>query len=110
MSVLWHRVIMNQMLTSFDLHLLGEGTHFQAFNKLGAHVIEHDGVSGVHFAVWAPNARASAWSATSTAGTAACIRCARSTESGYWEIFVPDLGAGRSLQVRSPRRRRPHAS
>ena len=45
------------MLTGFDLHLLGEGTHFQAFEKLGSRVIEHDGVSGVHFAVWAPNAR-----------------------------------------------------
>ena len=30
------------MLTSFDLHLLGEGTHFDAFNKLGAHVIESE--------------------------------------------------------------------
>ena len=44
------------MLTSYDLHLLGEGTHFQAFDKLGARVIEHDGQSGVAVAVWGPNA------------------------------------------------------
>ena len=45
------------VLTSFDLHLLGEGTHFQAFEKLGARRITHGIRAGVHFAVWAPNAK-----------------------------------------------------
>ncbi|HUQ88875.1 MAG TPA: hypothetical protein VM096_15065, partial [Vicinamibacterales bacterium] len=45
------------VLTPFDIHLLGEGTHLQAFNKLGAHTITHGIRTGVHFAVWAPNAR-----------------------------------------------------
>src|SRR5688572_31824426 len=38
------------VLTSFDLHLLGEGTHFQAFDKLGARRIRHGVRDGVHFA------------------------------------------------------------
>ena len=82
------------MLTSYDLHLLGEGTHFQAFDKLGARVIEHDGQSGVAFAVWAPNARRinvvgdfNEWD-----GRAHPMR--RLESSGYWELFVPGLAIG----------------
>ncbi len=62
------------VLTDFDLHLFGEGAHFRLYEKLGARVIEHAGIKGVSFAVWAPNAERSASSATSTNGTAAAIR------------------------------------
>src|SRR5437588_8637308 len=41
-----------------DLYLIGEGRHEQIYEKLGAHVIEHEGVSGTAFAVWAPSAQA----------------------------------------------------
>ena len=44
-------------LSEFDLYLLGEGTHYRAYEKLGAHLMERDGRRGVHFAVWAPNAK-----------------------------------------------------
>ena len=44
------------LLTDYDLHLLNEGTHYDAYNRLGAHQREIDGVRGVNFAVWAPNA------------------------------------------------------
>src|SRR5258708_29930158 len=44
-------------LSGYDLHLLGEGTHFRLFERLGAHPLRHEGVDGVRFAVWAPNAR-----------------------------------------------------
>ena len=45
-----------RVLTDFDLHLLSEGTHHRAFEKLGAHRIVQGTTTGVHFAVWAPNA------------------------------------------------------
>ena len=45
------------VLTDFDLHLLGEGTHFRLYEKLGARVLEHASSKGVCFAVWAPNAQ-----------------------------------------------------
>ena len=45
------------MLTDYDLHLLTEGTHLRSYEKLGAHVIEVDGVRGTNFALWAPNAK-----------------------------------------------------
>ncbi len=44
------------LLTDFDLHLLGEGRHWQSYERLGAHLRTIDGVKGVNFAVWAPNA------------------------------------------------------
>ena len=82
------------VLTDFDLHLLGEGTHFQAFDKLGARRITHGIRDGVHFAVWAPNARRvsvvgdfNAWD-----GRVHPMRALR--PGGYWEIFIPDLGIG----------------
>ena len=56
-----------------DDYYIGEGTHLRLFDKLGAHPIGHEGADGVHFAVWAPNARACRWSAISTAGTAAAM-------------------------------------
>ena len=44
-------------LTDFDIHLFGEGNHHRIYENLGAHFIEVEGVKGVYFAVWAPNAR-----------------------------------------------------
>ena len=45
------------LLTEYDLYLSGEGTHYLKYEKQGAHVREINGVRGVHFAVWAPNAQ-----------------------------------------------------
>jgi 1,4-alpha-glucan branching enzyme len=83
-----------QVLTDFDLHLLGEGTHHRAFEKLGAHRVTVGTTTGVHFAVWAPAAdRVSVigdfngWD-----GRVHAMRLL--TPSGIWEIFVPDLPDG----------------
>ncbi len=82
------------MLSDFDLHLIGEGNHFEKYRILGAHVREHEGVHGVGFAVWAPNAaRVSVvgnfnhWD-----GREHQMRV-RGT-SGIWEIFIPGLCEG----------------
>jgi 1,4-alpha-glucan branching enzyme len=82
------------VLTEFDLHLLGEGTHLRNFEKLGAHVVNHEGFRGVHFAVWAPNARRVSvvgnfnhWD-----GRRNPMRVRGS--GGVWEIFIPDLTQG----------------
>ncbi len=82
------------LLTDFDLHLIGEGAHYQKYEKLGAHVREVDGVDGVHFAVWAPNARRVSvvgdfnhWD-----GRVHPMRARGMT--GIWEIFIPGLDEG----------------
>jgi 1,4-alpha-glucan branching enzyme len=77
-----------------DMHLFGEGRHHHAYTFLGAHVHEVDGVCGIRFAVWAPNAeRVSVvgdfndWD-----GRRHGMRVRGG--SGVWELFVPDLGPG----------------
>ena len=45
------------VLGPMDDYYIAEGSHLRLFDKLGAHCIDHEGASGVHFAVWAPNAR-----------------------------------------------------
>jgi 1,4-alpha-glucan branching enzyme len=82
------------ILTDFDIHLLSEGTHLDQYNKLGSHIVRVGDVSGVAFAVWAPNAeRVSVvgnfnhWD-----GRAHPMRIRG--ESGIWEIFIPGLAQG----------------
>src|SRR5690606_6470717 len=45
------------VLGPMDDYYIAEGSHLRLFDKLGAHLIDHEGASGVHFAVWAPNAK-----------------------------------------------------
>ena len=47
-----------RFITEFDQYLFGQGTHYDLYNKLGAHPMTVDGEEGVYFAVWAPNAAA----------------------------------------------------
>ena len=44
------------LFTDHDIYLFKEGTHFRLFEKMGAHLVNKDGVDGVYFSVWAPNA------------------------------------------------------
>ncbi len=83
-----------RVLTDFDLHLLGEGTHHRAFEKLGAHRIVVGSTTGVHFAVWAPNAvRVSViGDFNSWDGRVHAMRLL--APGGIWEIFIPDLPDG----------------
>ncbi len=82
------------VLGQLDIHLLVEGTHLRAFEKLGAHTMTVDGVAGTAFAVWAPNARKvsvvgdfNGWD-----GRRHPMRCRY--ECGVWEIFMPGVGSG----------------
>jgi len=82
------------VLSDFDEYLLGEGTHQRLWQALGAHVMEHEGAQGTHFAVWAPNARRvsvvgdfNAWD-----GRRHVMR--RRGGTGVWEVFIPGAGDG----------------
>ncbi|MCV0396102.1 MAG: 1,4-alpha-glucan branching protein GlgB [Rhizobiaceae bacterium] len=80
------------VLGPMDDYYIAEGSHLRLFDRLGAHVIDHEGASGVHFAVWAPNAKRvsvvglfNGWD-----GRRHVMRLRRDT--GIWEIFVPGIG------------------
>ncbi|TVP66542.1 MAG: 1,4-alpha-glucan branching enzyme, partial [Leptolyngbya sp. LCM1.Bin17] len=84
-------------ITDFDIHLFGEGNHHRIYEKLGSHVAEVEGVSGVYFAVWAPNARNVSvlgdfnhWDGRN--------HQMRRLSNGIWDLFIPTLKAGESYK------------
>ena len=77
-----------------DVWLLGEGRHLRPWEKLGAHPCTLDGVAGVAFAVWAPNARQVALAGDFNLWNSRCHPMRLRLECGVWEIFIPDLPCG----------------
>ena len=83
------------LLTDFDVALFISGKHFRLYEKMGAHIMELNGVTGTYFSVWAPNARDlyvmgdfNNWNKTSHR------LYKRLDESGIWEGFIPETGKG----------------
>ena len=82
------------VLGPVDDHLMGEGAHLRLFDKMGAHLITHEGARGVHFAVWAPNARRVSVVGDFNRWDGRCHLLRRRADTGVWETFVPDIEAG----------------
>jgi 1,4-alpha-glucan branching enzyme len=81
------------IISDFDLHLHSEGTNFEEYNMLGSHLATVEGVEGVRFAVWAPNAIVvsvigdfNGWDTRRNP--------MRARTGGVWEIFIPELQVG----------------
>ncbi len=101
MSSLVHSPVVQHdfsLLTDYDVHLFNEGAHNRLYEKMGAHVVSHNGARGVNFAVWAPDAWAvfvmgdfNGWNKHSHP-----LRTRGS--SGIWEGFLPGLGEGVSYK------------
>ena len=81
----------NFFLTEYDLHLLREGTHWNSYTKLGAHLREVNGQKGVNFAVWAPNASAVSVIGEFNNWNGNAHPMNNNRFSGFWEIFIPDV-------------------
>ncbi len=82
------------VLTEFDLYLMGEGRHYDTYEKLGAHVITLEGVRGVHFAVWAPSAKRVSVVGDFNGWDGRVHPTRARGSSGIWEIFLPGLDEG----------------
>lgn len=82
------------VLGELDIHLLAEGTHLKSYERLGAHPREIDGVAGVAFALWAPNARRVSVVGDFCDWDGRRLPMRKRTEAGVWEIFVPGATAG----------------
>jgi len=86
------------VLGPMDDYYIAEGSHLRLFDKLGAHPLNHQGVNGVHFAVWAPNAKRvsvvgdfNVWD-----GRRNAMRLR--SDTGIWEIFIPDVTTGQAYK------------
>ncbi|MCW5626850.1 MAG: 1,4-alpha-glucan branching enzyme, partial [Burkholderiales bacterium] len=77
-----------------DVHLFNEGKLLQAWRTLGAHAQTRDGVAGVRFACWAPNAERVSVVGDFNAWDGRCHPMQSRGGSGLWELFVPELPAG----------------
>ena len=82
------------LLGELDLHLFNEGRHFELAEHLGAGVVTIDGVPGVRFAVWAPNARSVSVVGDFNTGIRDGTRCACVIRLASWELFVPRITTG----------------
>src|SRR5258708_18321173 len=82
------------VLGELDLHLLVEGNHLASYQKLGTHGIVHDGVEGIAFAVWAPNARRVSVVGDFNEWDGRRMPMRQRHAGGFWEIFVPGLRPG----------------
>jgi 1,4-alpha-glucan branching enzyme len=85
------------VVSDFDLHLHSEGTNYEGYNAFGAHLVTMDGVKGVCFAVWAPNAIVvsvvgdfNEWDTRR--------HPMRQRTGGVWEIFIPGVTIGASYK------------
>jgi len=89
------------LLTDFDIALFQSGKHFRLYEKMGSHIVSHEGEKGVCFSVWAPNAKSvyltgdfNNWNPDSH------VLLPRWDSSGIWEGFVPGLGKGAVYKYR----------
>jgi 1,4-alpha-glucan branching enzyme len=93
------------LISDFDLHIHGEGTQYESYRTMGAHLVECEGVHGVRFAVWAPNAEV-----VSVVGDFndwdERRHPMRLRTGGIWEVFLPGVGPGTNYKfsVRAPSR------
>lgn len=81
-------------ITDFDIHLWNRSRHYRAYEKLGAHLCQVDGVNGAHFAVWAPNAERLSVIGDFNGWSADRNSLALCPDTGIWQGFVPGLEQG----------------
>ena len=79
-------------LTEYDIFLYKEGRLFKCYSAFGAHLMTKNGVSGVRFVVWAPNAIAVSVIGNFNHWTVGMNPMTNVKSSGIWELFVPDIG------------------
>ncbi|RKH59531.1 1,4-alpha-glucan branching protein GlgB [Corallococcus llansteffanensis] len=81
-------------LGELDLYFAGEGRHERLWERMGAHLIHHNGVKGVSFAVWAPTAASVSVVGDFNGWDGRLHSMRRMGSSGIWELFVPEVGEG----------------
>lgn len=86
--------INNVFLTDTDKYLFGKGTHYEIYEKLGAHITEADGRKGVYFAVWAPNAAGICVVGDFNNWCGDNYEMRRHDDSGIFELFTENAHEG----------------
>lgn len=87
-------------IEELDLYLFREGKHLNAFEFLGAHITEIDGVAGTRFAVWAPNAYSVSVIGDFNEWDGRAHLMQAYADSGIWQLFIPNLEEGAIYRYR----------
>ena len=81
-------------ISELDTYLFAKGTHYEIYEKMGAHLAEEDGKAGTYFSVWAPNARSVSVVGDFNNWDRTAHPMQPIQQSGIWDIFVPGVKAG----------------
>ncbi|MDR9435916.1 MAG: 1,4-alpha-glucan branching protein GlgB [Thiohalophilus sp.] len=81
-------------LSEYDLNLFSAGKHLHVYRMLGAHACNIDGIDGVRFATWAPNAERVSVIGNFNRWDGRCYPMRARGSSGVWELFIPELPMG----------------
>ena len=82
------------IISEMDRYLFGNGTHYEIYEKLGAHPMTYKGKSGIYFAVWAPHAASVSVVGDFNRWDPEANPMKALETSGIYECFVPELGTG----------------
>ncbi len=86
------------LLSEYDLHLFASGTHYELYNRLGAHGTISDGIEGTVFRVWAPAARRVSVIGDFNFWDGRVHQMRVLGSAGVWEIFIPDVSQGEAYK------------
>lgn len=81
-------------LSDLDLHLLGEGNHYKSYDKLGAKITRIKKISGIHFAIWSPDAKTVSVTGEFNDWKPGIHPMQKIENTGYWGLFIPALKEG----------------
>ena len=98
------------ILGEMDIYLIGEGSHRRLYERLGAHPMTLDGVAGVAFAVWAPNASRVSVVGDFNQWDGRRHPMRKRIEAGVWELFIPGVAKGAIYKFELLGRRWPPAA
>src|SRR5512144_887831 len=83
-----------KFITDFDLHLFANTTFYRIYEKFGAQICEIDGVKGVLFATWAPNAERISIIGDFNGWKEGINEMTKLNDGGVWTGFIPGIGEG----------------
>ena len=81
-------------ITEVDRYLFGQGTHYEIYEKLGAHPKTYKNQDGMYFAVWAPHAAQVSLVGDFNGWNPDANPMSVLADSGIWEIFIPGMSVG----------------
>jgi 1,4-alpha-glucan branching enzyme len=88
------RLAESDFITDYDLHLFHAGTFYEIYRKFGAQLTERNGVSGVQFTTWAPNAQDISVIGEFNGWKEGQNEMTRLNDDGVWSLFIPGLKEG----------------